>query len=131
MTNHARFSLRFLCWLRLPDVPQDPALGVHLQGHDGEAVLPQHLHRRGVARPHALQPARPAVQRDRAVSVLPVGFLGHSSRPPGLGVKGLPELDSKILHSTCGPWPYHFPLQSEEGPALFIFRKTSLSTILK
>lgn len=71
MPNHARIRSRFLCWLRPPDVPQDPALGVHLQGHDGEAVLPQHLHRGGVAGPHALQPARPSVQRDRAVSPVP------------------------------------------------------------
>lgn len=53
----------------LADVPQDPPLGVHLQGYHGEAVLPQHLYLRGVARPHALQPARAHLQRDRAVSV--------------------------------------------------------------
>lgn len=64
------------CWDPVPtqhpscfaDVPQDPPLRMHLQGYHGEAVLPQHLYLRGVARPHAVQPAPTHLQRDRAVS---------------------------------------------------------------
>lgn len=113
------------------DVPQDPALGVHLQGHDGEAVLPQHLHRGRVARPHALQPARPPVQRDRAVSALPrprpqPRFSAHWTQSE---VASKSRIINTAFHVRSLTWP--FPLPRKERPDLFIFRKTSLNAILK
>lgn len=101
------------------DVPPDSPLRVHLPRDHGEAVLPQHLHGRGVAGPHALHTPRAPLQGGGAVSSrLAQGLVwstwkgngSENQRPSSVQVQpqllflpseGIPDLRAQLVWVSC------------------------------